>query len=552
MAHLVGNNDHVRRLLQWLNSWEAENAAANARAGDKAAKGAPVFNKAALLSGPPGVGKTSTAKVILAQAGYDIVELNASDTRSEKSIKSMANDMVSNTSIADFATAAGSTPHAAKNGRMALIMDEVDGMSSGDRGGMSMLIKIIHTSKMPVICICNDRQSQKVKSLANHCLDLRFRRPATGEIKSALRRVVAAEGYHGVDDAILDKLVEACNADIRQMLNLLQIWRPKEGAAALTSAGVGESLKCAFKDLDVGPFDIADKFFRPGFSMEQQLRHYFVDSSMTPLLVMENYPSVHPFVPQHVPPNKRALYELDRLDRAANMIAQADIVQSAIMSQQQWALAPLAGALSCYGPGLMMRGNGPGRVQFPMWLGRNSTATKRQRLLKEVAGHMAHKISASKHEVRASYMPAMRPRLLEPLTRHGADGAEAVLEQLDEYNLSKDDFDSMMEFELLSGPNAKAAFAAVPTAAKSALTRLYNKRHADITKMKKGARGAGGGEKTVRYTEDGEEEDMIEDDDEEEGSDDDFAPAAKPAAASSKAAGKQPAAKGKGKGKAKM
>ena len=69
------------------------------------------------------------------------------------------------------------------------------------------------------------------------------------------------------------------------------------------------------------------------------------------------------------------------------------------MSQQQWALAPFAGALSCYGPGLMMRGNGPGRVQFPMWLGRNSTATKRQRLLKEVAGHMAHKISASKHEV---------------------------------------------------------------------------------------------------------------------------------------------------------
>lgn len=57
-----------------------------------------------------------------------------------------------------------------------LIMDEVDGMSAGDRGGMAELIVLLKKTKIPVICICNDRSSIKVRSLANYCLDIRFRR----------------------------------------------------------------------------------------------------------------------------------------------------------------------------------------------------------------------------------------------------------------------------------------------------------------------------------------------------------------------------------------
>lgn len=60
--------------------------------------------------------------------------------------------------------------------QICLIMDEVDGMSGGDRGGVSELITIIKASKVPVICICNDKYSQKLKSLRNSCMELDFRR----------------------------------------------------------------------------------------------------------------------------------------------------------------------------------------------------------------------------------------------------------------------------------------------------------------------------------------------------------------------------------------
>ncbi len=56
-----------------------------------------------------------------------------------------------------------------------MIMDEVDGMAGNeDRGGMQELIGIIKTSKVPIICLCNDRQSAKVvyaqRALCSECM----------------------------------------------------------------------------------------------------------------------------------------------------------------------------------------------------------------------------------------------------------------------------------------------------------------------------------------------------------------------------------------------
>ena len=52
-------------------------------------------------------------------------------------------------------------------------MDEVDGMGAGDRQGMAELIKLIKQSKIPIICICNDRQSQKVRRSEERSDELR-------------------------------------------------------------------------------------------------------------------------------------------------------------------------------------------------------------------------------------------------------------------------------------------------------------------------------------------------------------------------------------------
>lgn len=63
-------------------------------------------------------------------------------------------------------------------------MDEVDGMSGNeDRGGVQELIALIKKAKIPIIAMCNDRNHPKIRSLANHCFDLRFQKPRIEQIR---------------------------------------------------------------------------------------------------------------------------------------------------------------------------------------------------------------------------------------------------------------------------------------------------------------------------------------------------------------------------------
>jgi DNA polymerase III delta prime subunit len=146
--------------------------------------------KAVLLSGPPGIGKSTVAGVVARAQGYDILELNASDTRSKKTLKQELGDVLDNSvlfmkqdqkgdhgrcsprasqplqqsvSVCMFCLTPLWHRTATAQNKRVVIMDEVDGMSGSDRGGMQELIRLIKTSKVPIICICNDRQSTKVR-----------------------------------------------------------------------------------------------------------------------------------------------------------------------------------------------------------------------------------------------------------------------------------------------------------------------------------------------------------------------------------------------------
>merc|ERR1719422_482879 len=66
--------------------------------------------------------------------------------------------------------------------RAVIIMDEVDGMGAGDRGGNAALIKMIKKTRNPIICIANDQHSPKIRSLAFSCYDIKFQRPSKGQV----------------------------------------------------------------------------------------------------------------------------------------------------------------------------------------------------------------------------------------------------------------------------------------------------------------------------------------------------------------------------------
>ena len=102
-------------------------------------------------------------------------------------------------------------------------MDEVDGMGGNeDKGGIKALIDIIKKTKLPIICICNDIQNQKIRNLLNYCYELKFAKPDKRFVVKRLSEICRMEKFN-ISPESLEYLCESVGNDIRQCLNFLEM-----------------------------------------------------------------------------------------------------------------------------------------------------------------------------------------------------------------------------------------------------------------------------------------------------------------------------------------
>ncbi|KAI8915005.1 replication factor RFC1 C terminal domain-containing protein [Powellomyces hirtus] len=533
---VIGNKTLVLQLAKWLGKWEEYRANNFKRQGGDELSD----RRAALLSGPPGIGKTTTAHLVAKLEGFDVLEFNASDTRSKKALDDVFRESIGSHAVTEYfgtAVASGAKGRSLADGghgkRQLVIMDEVDGMSGGDRGGSAELIQLIKKSKVPIICICNDRASPKIKSLANHCADFRFRRPAANQVEARIRAIATVEGLE-LKPNVVAELVSSTSADIRQILNLLSTYRLS--GTVMTFDQSKALAKTSEKNTAVSPFDATAKLFSPGslnMSLNERIEMYFHDYGLMPLMVQESYVKSKPAIATHLHGNdsrRVALETLACMANAADSISLGDLVDRIQRGTQNWSLMPVHAVLSTVRPCFFTHGGLGGMVGFPSWLGKNSTQTKNGRQLKEVQSHMRLHISGSKSEVRLNYLPALASALTVPLATEGEDAIEDVIQFMDDYYLNKEDRDAVLEL----GIDKKMAKMAkdIPTSVKTAFTRIYNKSNhptallnMSFAKGKKGAGAAGDGvipdsEDVVEAEEPVVEDDSGEKDDEDNLSDD--------------------------------
>jgi replication factor C subunit 1 len=174
--------------------------------------------KACLISGPPGIGKSTSARVIARELGFEILEMNASDTRNKKSIEELVKILSTNQSLDYFRSKVTVSTNSSK--KSVIIMDEIDGMGGSDRGGIAAVIQVIKDTKTPIICICNDRYNQKLRSLTNYCFDVKFMKPQENIVIQKVQQIAKAENL-AIDNEGLSQIVTASGNDIRQTLNTL-------------------------------------------------------------------------------------------------------------------------------------------------------------------------------------------------------------------------------------------------------------------------------------------------------------------------------------------
>lgn len=151
------------------------------------------YKKGIYIYGSPGCGKTHFVMTLLKELDYDIIKYDAGDVRNKALIDTITSNNVSNRNVLQMMTK--------KVKKIAIVMDEIDGMNNGDKGGITALIKIIRQKKTkkqklenmtlnPIICIGNYYIDKKIKELMKVCNTFELKTPTNEQISTILNSTI--------------------------------------------------------------------------------------------------------------------------------------------------------------------------------------------------------------------------------------------------------------------------------------------------------------------------------------------------------------------------
>ncbi|KAJ5758577.1 Replication factor C subunit 1 [Penicillium odoratum] len=478
---ICGNKAAVEKIQSWLRNWR-KNAKINFKLAGK--DGSGVY-RTIMIHGPPGIGKTTAAHMVAKLEGYDVIESNASDTRSKKLVENGTLGVLDTTSLQGYFAADGKNIDSNKK-NVCLIMDEVDGMSAGDRGGVGALAAIAKKTSVPLILICNERKQPKMKPFDHVTFDIPFRRPTVEQIRARLSTICFREKLK-IPPPVLDSLIEGTHSDIRQVINMLSTAKLDQESLSFDKGK--EMSKAWEKHIILKPWDIVSKIlsaqmFSPSSTstLNDKIELYFNDHEFSYLMLQENYLKTRPTLAGNYHDREKNLKLLELADNAASSISDGDLVDRMIHgTQQQWSLMPTHAVFSFVRPASFQFGNMSERASFTSWLGQNSKQGKLSRFVKEIQGHMRLKTSGNRDEIRQQYMPLLWEKTIRRMMDEGKESVDEIIEFMDSYYLTRDDFDAMLELGL--GPMDQSNVK-LETQTKSTFTRLYNSRSHPMPFMK--------------------------------------------------------------------
>lgn len=380
LKDFVGHEKQVAEVKTWLADFKARKSGT-----------APAI----LLSGPPGIGKTTLAHLILKQAGFRVIELNASEDRSRGTIVERLLPALTIQTGRLFGKPA------------AVVLDEIDGMT-GDNGGLGAVVSLlkgeyskfrpdkvpgktayissmkkegfvmtkikdvdkkkagkkvgkpIPASFTPVICIANVAYSKKMVSLRNICKEIKFSAAPALQQRQLIERVLQGEGYD-FDAGTSSPIAEAIgSADFRHILIVLGEWlrhRPASLGKKITLKEAQDLVVDAVDKDSQSIFACATRLLNGGLKLEDALVTYSVDPFMIGSMIMQNYPDFMPRVAQsNKTPKQQAAAQsrlVDHLAARADLYSDCDRFESYSHHGQlclAYGTSVLAGAPA--GPGL--------------------------------------------------------------------------------------------------------------------------------------------------------------------------------------------------------
>ncbi|UCG68626.1 MAG: replication factor C large subunit [Thermoplasmata archaeon] len=342
LDEVLGNPQAINELRRWAESWE---------------RGIPK-QKAVILIGDAGCGKTSSALALAREFGWGVVELNASDLRNADVIKSIAKSGAVNETFTDTGEFI-STRH---GGRKLIILDEADNIfGKEDYGGVAAITATIKETYQPIILIVNDYYAlvRRSPSLKRMCKQIKFSRIHKTTVVKLLRSISQNEDVT-VSNEALNALAEHSNGDLRSAINDLEsicLGKNKITEKDVTVLG--------HRDSSINIFKAISGIFKATSYIKARESIYDLNEDPEHLLLWidENLPLEY----------KRA----DDLAQAYYPISRASIYLGRVRRRQHYKFWGYANDLMTAGVALSKTNPyyGYTRYQFPSWL-TNMSRTK--------------------------------------------------------------------------------------------------------------------------------------------------------------------------------
>lgn len=328
LDNIVGNTEQIQIIRDWFVKFKQ---------GDTSIK------QAILLTGCPGTSKTSVAHAILNEFKYDVIEYNASDVRNKKMVEEHLERLI-NTDPVDQRFRDNFRP-------IGIIMDEVDGMSSGDKGGMTQLINLINqTNKLdcvknnikrkipPIICICNIGYDKTINELKKHCLQVKFNKPTIDELCQVITIVITKEGIQ-ITDLAKKLIAERAQGDFRRLMILLQNLTINK--KQIDTDDIYDNNIIVSKNIDLNVYEITRLIFENN-TTQDILNYYDTDKNLLPMMVHENY--ISEIDCQSTNNNNKLI----NIKKCTDAIVNGDMIEKMMYNNQSWYLQKTHGLCSCY------------------------------------------------------------------------------------------------------------------------------------------------------------------------------------------------------------
>jgi DNA polymerase III delta prime subunit len=182
-----------------------------------------LFKKGIYIYGEPGTGKTEFVMNILRELDYDAIKYDAGDIRNKTIIDTITQHNMSDKNIMSI--------FQKKVKKIAIVMDEIDGMNNGDKGGINMLIKLIRPKKTkkqkleeitlnPIICISNYHIDKKIKELMNVCNVIELKLPTKEQMNGLLDTLMPK-----VEVELKQHIIQFIQYDLRKLIMINNIYQ---------------------------------------------------------------------------------------------------------------------------------------------------------------------------------------------------------------------------------------------------------------------------------------------------------------------------------------